>query len=705
MLPSLWFIAYTHCLLLHYHHHRLLLRYKSALHVTFENTPLLSQPFSIARENHKFEELIELIRMPRPARASRKPPAGEEVEKASKKVATATTGKKEKKTAEKEIVGKPVAPPVRATRSRGMVELVIETSQASQATVASTHTSPEKPTTARRRAQSQQPVALVAEMTTFPATATSPPKRSTRATANPTTTSITIEEVIHETPSPKKPTRATTKVSLHKKQKSNSRVAAIPPTPEITPLSPEIQVPASSDAENRSPVGSPHFASSPPAIMGTAPRDDEEGLTTPTQTKGKNGKQKRVSLEFAEDEGYTPPRARPSSAERPRLRELGVESLEPLDRLPGIDENDVASSGGFTGDDEDEPASPTPKRANKWKLSQLAEEETGEEADLEDNDEVPTSAQPEQQHRKKRFGSPFQFQTGKKKDAFPIATVTAVEVEDMTFAIYSDPNTPSPTLPDTTSARELDEIMRPPVSSSPAQESPQHSRKRRSSSAGMGSDDEASDRVEEHRDKTRGGKRRRQAVSRSKLAAASKQKVLQTEDLRGLLPKRKGRGRPTGKDEFDLPPSEEEGEEEDEDELSKPTKRKSKPTKKSKSRTKSKSTAPTTTAKITKSAWSRPLVPTAAAAATTAKKTYARKSTGSGKENEAPRMNKGRNDEGPGEEEEDETAATTTSGTVVELADGILGKEGRRKLRDAAEKFRVVDAWEMEFEDVSASPS
>lgn len=673
---------------------------------------MLYQPFSIARENHKFEELIELIRMPRPTRASRKPPAGEEVEKASKKVAT-TTGKKEKKTAEKEIVGKPVAPPVRATRSRGMVELVIETSQASQATVASTHTSPEKPTTARRRGQSQQPVALVAEITTFPAaatTATSPPKRSTRATANPTTTSTTIEEVTHETPSPKKPTRATTKVSLHKKQKSNSRVAAAPPTPEITPLSPEIQVPASSDAENHSPAGSPHFASSPPAIMGTAPRDDEEGLTTPTQTKGKSGKQKRVSLEFAEDEGYTPPRARPSSAERPRLRELGVESLEPLDRLPGIDENDVASSGGFTGDDEDEPASPTPKRANKWKLSQLAEEEeeeTGEEADLEDNDEVPTSAQPEQQHRKKRFGSPFQFQTGKKKDTFPTATVTAMEVEDMTFAIYSDPNTPSPTLPDTTSARELDEIMRPPVSSSPAPESPQHSRKRRSSSAGIGSDDEASDRVEEHRDKTRGGKRRRQAVSRSKLAAASKQKVLQTEDLRGLLPKRKGRGRPTEKDEFDLLPSEEEGEEEDEDELSKPAKRKSKPTKKSKSKAKSKSTAPTTTAKITKSAWSRPLVPAAAAAATTAKKTYARKSTGSGKENEAPRVNKGRNDKGPGEEEdeEDETAATTTSGTVVELADGILGKEGRRKLRDAAEKFRVVDAWEMEFEDVSASPS
>ncbi|PUU80600.1 hypothetical protein B9Z19DRAFT_1079052 [Tuber borchii] len=643
--------------------------------------------------------------MPRQARASRKPPAGEEVEKASKKVAT--TGKKEKKTAEKEIVGKPVAPPVRATRSRGMVELVIETSQASQATVASTHTSPEKPTTARRRGQSQQPVALIAEVTT------SPPKRSTRATANSTTTatttSITIEEVIHETPSPKKPTRATTKVSLHKKQKSNSRVAAAPPTPEITPLSPEIQVPASSDAENHSPAGSPHFASSPPAIMGTAPRDGEEELTTPTQTKGKSGKQKRVSLEFAEDEGYTPPRARPSSAERPRLRELGVESLEPLDRLPGIDENDVASSVGFAGDDEDEPASPTPKRANKWKLSQLAEEEeeeAGEEADLEDNDEVPASAQLEQQHRKKRFGSPFQFQTGKKKDAFPTATVTAMEVEDMTFAIYSDPNTPSPTLPDTTSARELDEIMRPPLSSSPAQESPQHSRKRRSSSAGIGSDDEVSDRAEEHRDQTRGGKRRKQAVSRSKLAATSKKKDLQTEDLRGLLPKRKGRGRPTEKDEFDLPPSGEEGEE-DEDELSKPTKRKSKPTKKSKSKTKSKSTAPTTTAKITKSAWSRPLVPNAAAAATATKKTYARKSTGSGKENEAPRVNKSRNDEGPGEEEEedDETAATTTSGTVVELADGILGKEGRRKLRDAAEKFRVVDAWEMEFEDVSASPS
>src|SRR5207237_1034304 len=119
------------------------------------------------------------------------------------------------------------------------------------------------------------------------------------------------------------------------------------------------------------------------------------------------------------------------------------------------------------------------------KLSQLAEEEeeAGEEADLEDNDGIPESARPGQQHRKKRFGSPFQFQKGKKKDTLPpTATVTAIGVEDMTFAIYSDPNTPSPTLPDTANARELDEIMRPPISSSPTQESPRHSRKRRSSS-------------------------------------------------------------------------------------------------------------------------------------------------------------------------------------------------------------------------------
>ncbi|KAG0637225.1 hypothetical protein HOY80DRAFT_973968 [Tuber brumale] len=642
--------------------------------------------------------------MPRPSRVNRKPPAGEEVEKASKKVAT-TTGKKERKAVEKEIIEKPVAPQARATRSRGTVEVVIETSQASQTAVASTRTSPDKPTTARRRGQSQQPVALVAAITTFPAAAaaeTSPPKRSTRSTANSTTTSttITVEEAIRKTPSPKKPTRAAAKAPLHKQQKSDSRVPATPPSPEI-------QVPASSDAENHSPAGSAHFASSPPAIMGTAPHDDDEAEpTTPTQARGKDGKRERIHLEFAEDEGYTPPRARPSSAERPRLRELGVESLEPLDRLPGIDGSDVASSGGFAEDDEDRPASPTPKRANRWKLSQLAEEEeeeAGEEADLEDNDGIPASARPEQQHRKKRFGSPFQFQKGKKKDTLPpTATVTAIEVEDMTFAIYSDPNTPSPTLPDTASARELDEIMRPPISSSPAQESPRHSRKRRSSSADVSSDDEEGDGTEEHHNQTRGGKRRKQTLTRPKPAAAPKPKVLQTEDLRGLLPKRKGRGKHAERDEFGLSPSSSEEGEEGEDELSRPSKRKSKPAKKSKSKTKSKSTA-TAAAKITKSAWSRPLVPTTTTTTTTTtRKKYARKSTGSEKENEAPSVNRNKNDDGVGEEDE---AATTTSGTVVEVADGILGKEGRKKLRDAAEKFRIVDSWEMDFEDVSGSTS
>ncbi|CUS07931.1 unnamed protein product [Tuber aestivum] len=638
--------------------------------------------------------------MPRPTRASRKPPAGEEVEKANKKVATTTVRKKERKVVEREIAEKPVAPPVRGTRSRGAVEVVLETSQVSQATVASTRTSPDKPTTTRRRGQSQQPAATVAEVTTFPATvaAASPSKGSTRST---------VEEVIRETPSPKKPTRATARVFLHRKQKSDSRVASAPSTPEIAPLSPVIQVPASSDAENHSPPGSAHFASSPPAIIGPA-RDDEAGLTTPTQTKGRDGKQRRITLEFAEDEGYTPPRARPSSVERPRLRELGVESLEPLDRLPGIGEDDLASSDGFAGDDEGGPASPTPKRANKWKLSQLVEEdeegegEVGLGTDLEDGDGILAISQPGQQHRRSRFGSPFQFQKGKKK---VVATVTAIEVEDVAFAIYSDPNTPSPTLPDTTNAHELDEIMRPPMSSSPAQESPRHSRKRRSSSAGMGSDDEEDDVAEEHHNQAHGGKRRKQTLTRSKLAATPKPKVLQTEDLRGLLPKRKGRGRHAERDEFDLSPSseEEEEEEEDEDELSKPAKRKPKPAKKSKPKTKSKS-ATAAAARITKSAWSRPLVPptaTTTATTTTTKKKYARKSTGSEKENEAPRRNKNRDDDDLGGEDE----AATTSGTAVEVADGILGKEGRRKLRAAAEKFRIVDAWEMDFEDVSASTS
>ncbi|KAG0138832.1 hypothetical protein HOY82DRAFT_575395 [Tuber indicum] len=644
--------------------------------------------------------------MPRPSRVSRKPPPGKEVEKASKKVAT-TAGKKETKAVEKEIIEKPVAPPARATRSRGTVEVVIETSQPSQAAVASTRTSPDrfKPTTTRRRGQSQQPVTAITTFPAAPAAETSPPKRSTRSTVNYTATSttITIEEVIRKTPSPKKPTRAAAKVPLHKQQKSNSGVLATPPMPEITPLSPEIQVPASSDVENHSPAGSAHFASSPPAILGTAPCDDDEaGPTTPTQARGGDGKRERIHLEFGEDEGYTPPRARPSSAERPRLRELGVESLEPLDRLPG---DDVASSGWFAGDDEDRPASPTPKRANRWKLSQLAEEEeeeaeAGEEADLEDNDGIPASARSEQQRRKKRFGSPFQFQKGKKDALPPTAAVTAIEVEEMAFAIYSDPNTPSPTLPDNTNAHELDEIMRPPISSSPAQESPRHSRKRRSSSADVSSDDEEGDGVEEHHNQTRGGKRRKQTLTRSKPAAAPKPKVLQTEDLRGLLPKRKGRGKHAERDEFGLSPSSSEGDGE-EDELSKPTKRKSKSAKKSKSKTKPKSSA-TTAAKVTKSAWSRPLVPTTTTATTTIRKKYARKSTGSEKENEAPRGNRNKNDDGVGEEDE---AATTTSGTVVEVADGVLGKEGRKKLRDAAEKFRIVDSWEMDFEDVSGSTS
>ncbi|RPA93165.1 hypothetical protein L873DRAFT_82510 [Choiromyces venosus 120613-1] len=629
--------------------------------------------------------------MPRPTRASsRKPPAGEEAAVAEGKKVTATTiGRKEKKGVVEKEIAAPVPAPVRATRSRGTVEVVIETGQAIVAS------SPDKPTTTRRRGgqphHHQQPVVEAA------AAVASPPKRSTRSTAKSTST---VEKVIRKTPSPKKPTRA--KAPLHKKQKSTSRIA--PPTPEITTsLSPEIQVPASSDAENRSPhppltqASNAYFASSPPAILSTAHPldDDEDGFTTPTQTKAKDGTKKRVTLEFAEDEGYTPPRARPSSAERPRLRELGVESLEPLDRFPGIDEDGI---GGF--DDEEEeggPASPTPKRANRWKLSQLAEEEeardTGGEADLEDNDGIPTSAQ---KHRNQRFGSPFRFQKGKKKDTLPPPPTIAIpEGEDMTFAIYSDPNTPSPTLPSPTHARKLDEIMRPPMSSSSAQESPRHhSRKRRSSSAGADSADD--EKAGEARSKqTRGGAKRRKQTTVTRAKSAAKPKMLQTEELRGLLPKRKGRGRLVERDEFDLPPSsseEEEDEEEEEsegDELSKPTKRKpqSKPEKSKKS--KSKPTPATKAAKVTKSAWSRPLVPPTSAMV---KNKYARKSTGSEKENVAPRRNVG-----------DEGEETTTTGTVVELADGVLGKEGRRKLRDQAEKFRIVDAWEMEFEDISAS--
>jgi hypothetical protein len=77
-------------------------------------------------------------------------------------------------------------------------------------------------------------------------------------------------------------------------------------------------------------------------------------------------------------------------------------------------------------------------------------------------------------------------------------------------------------------------------------------------------------------------------------------------------------------------------------------------------------------------------------------KTYGRKSLGQEEfEHGAPEKDA---------DDEDSSGLSSPPGSdsTIEVADGVLDNQGRKKLKDMAKKFQEVDSWEMEFEDVSA---
>lgn len=468
-------------------------------------------------------------------------------------------------------------------------------------------------------------------------------------------------------PSPRK--QPATRIRKSKKVAPEFTKEATPtpllPAPSLSPLpsSPEIQVPASSDAENHSPR---HFASSPPPLLSTPPR-----------TK------RRVVLEFGSDAGYSPPppTVRPTSAERPRLRELQPVSLEPFDSL--LPEN--VREGDETDDTIDPRASPTPKRGKKLGLTPAAE-------DYED--EPPTSAQPPRRALPPPTGGVGFF----------------VDGEESEFIIYSDPGSPTPSLPP---AGIMDDNMRPPESS-PAP-TPVKQRKRRSSGAVVDSDEDNGDSQDETELAAgRGGKKQKGKTAKEK----QKVRLMPTSALMDLLPRRKRNTRASPVDEFDILSTSEDSHEQDEDtrengsedELSKLSGRNTRSGRGAKrpaakavkgkgkvltvasgkgvaAKGKGKGIA---SAAVTKNAWSKPLSGKPG-------KTYARRSTGSEKENDSPNMVRGSR----GGRDQAEKGSDGDSSDTIVVADGVVEKNGRRKLKEVVEKFKEVDRWEMEFEDLS----
>lgn len=283
-----------------------------------------------------------------------------------------------------------------------------------------------------------------------------------------------------------------------------------------------------------------------------------------------------------------------------------------------------------------------------------------------------------------------------------------IDGEENEFIIYSDPGSPIPLPP----IVGIDDNMRPPESS-PAP-TPIKQRKRRSSGAVVDSDEDNNTESQDDAELAAGrGEKKRKAKA---VKVREKVRLMPTSALMDLLPRRKRNTRVELLDEFDiLSTSEENREEEDDeedtgkngsvDELSKPLGRTrgggtKKPATKGKGKGKGKTPAATSgkgisakekgkgktiaPAAVTKNTWSKPLSGRTG-------KTYARRSIGSEKENDSPNKVRGSRDQG--------NDGNGSDASVV--ADRIVEKTGRKKLEAVVEKFKEVDRWEMEFEDLS----
>ena len=244
------------------------------------------------------------------------------------------------------------------------------------------------------------------------------------------------------------------------------------------------------------------------------------------------------------------------------------------------------------------------------------------------------------------------------------------------FTIYSDPKsgsaTPVPGLP--AANYDDDPIMRPPGSSSPP-------RKRRSSEAAL--DSEAELTARETTPSPKRARRRRGVAAASKTANPAE---LPTNAIRNtLLPKRRSKARRAVREAASL------GER----------------------------SARTTTRKKTAAAAKTPAGPAgkgkgAVSSATKARKartpvikTYTKKTPdhstddleGSSELTPLPSSSSGNNGGSGG------GSSGGDSGSTVEMADGVLHREGVKKLKEMKKKFEDVDQWEMEFEDVSQPTS
>jgi hypothetical protein len=378
-------------------------------------------------------------------------------------------------------------------------------------------------------------------------------------------------------------------------------------------------------------------------------------------------------LDFSSDAGYTPPppsKPRPSSAERPRLKDLDTRTLEPIEVE---DEDDMFQL-----------PSPTPRKPR----------EKGKPSDFlldEDENEIiaRTPSLPIQRPEGGLARTPLERPEG--GHAF------VVEGYSQEFVIYSDPKSksPEPGQEITPKAATQDSLNEPPRSVSPSPV-----RKRRSSDAGLDSEGEltAVERTPPKKKKTRTAAA---AVKKATRAATKEQKEMEvttvtTETLRSLLPSRK-RNSKKPQDIFEFTTSTEEEQGEDVDELAprrKPRKAAA-PAKKTPVKNKGKSKE-TTTAKgkaAETTASKRP-----ASTKKTPSKTYATKRKA---DNTAPEKAADGDDERSSGLSEPPSSDTTCTGS--EHGHWLDDINVRKKMKEVRKKFQEVDQWPLEFEDVSAS--
>ena len=286
-------------------------------------------------------------------------------------------------------------------------------------------------------------------------------------------------------------------------------------------------------------------------------------------------------------------------------------------------------------------------------------------------------------------------------------TVQDLGISD-TYSIPGDePELPTRHIIRTPSPQLHSDTLAPPQSSSPSRVSPQHNRTTRNRPAAKS--------LSRSRDSRRNPVRKPVAIpasnpeeplseppeapspvqpSRTRNILAPK--TLSTATLQNLLPRRRHRPKYAG--EFDIPSSGDEvidtiGLGEDEDELSHVA------TVKRVSAKKNPAKAPASKKRVASATVGKKTVQVAGKSAT---RTYARKA--SDKENEPRRTSEGEeegNSLGSVRDDDETRDAEAEAGRTGPIRNGPRGKE----LKKLAQKFREVDKWALEFEEITASSS